>query len=101
MSKRTSLALLPLVLLLSQAASAAEGAGRSPLAFRLRPRAGATAAASNEREQDGLSGPVRRVKTETAKITVKGGQPVEGQRQVLETTSYDQKGNRVDNAYFL
>jgi protein TonB len=101
MSKRTSLALLPLVLLLSQAASAAEVAGRSPLSLRLRPRAGAVAPASNEREQDGLAGPVRRVKTETAKITVKGGQPVEGQRQVLETTSYDQKGNRVDNAYFL
>jgi protein TonB len=57
--------------------------------------------ASSEREQDGLAGPVRRVKTETAKITVKGGQPVEGPRAVLETTTYDQKGTRVDNAYFL
>jgi TonB family protein len=58
-------------------------------------------AGSTEREQDGLAGPVRRVKTETAKITVKGGQPFEGPRAVLETTTYDQKGNRVDNAYFL
>jgi protein TonB len=59
------------------------------------------AAGSTEREQDGLAGPVRRVKTETAKITAKGGKPVEGPRAVLETTTYDQKGNRVDNAYFL
>jgi TonB family protein len=58
-------------------------------------------AGSTEREQDGLAGPVRRVKTETAKIAVKGGRPVEGPRVVLETTTYDQKGNRVDNAYFL
>ena len=84
MSKRKSLR-LPLVLLsvlvLCHAALASAG--------------------STEREQDGLSGPVRRVKTETAKITVKGGKPVEGARAVLETTTYDQKGNRVDNAYFL
>jgi len=57
--------------------------------------------AVSDREQDGLSGPVRRVKTETAKITVKNGRPVEGPRAVLEATTYDQKGNRVDNAYFL
>jgi protein TonB len=101
MSKRTSLTLLPLVLLLSHAAVAAAGVGRLPRAFRLRHFSAAVAAASNEREQDGLAGPVRRVKTETAKITAKGGKPVEGARQVLETTTYDQKGNRVDNAYFL
>jgi TonB family protein len=63
--------------------------------------AAAARAGSSEREQDGLAGPVRRVKTETSKITVKGGKPVEGPRAVLETTTYDQKGNRVDNAYFL
>ena len=58
-------------------------------------------AAANDREQDGLAGPVRRVKTETAKITVKNGRPVEGPRTPLETTTYDMKGARVDNAYFL
>ncbi|HJQ30580.1 MAG TPA: TonB family protein [Pyrinomonadaceae bacterium] len=82
--KSLTLVLLPL-LLLCQTASA------RPVA-----RSG-----SNEREQDGLAGPVRRVKTETAKITVKGGKPLEGPRAVLETTTYDQKGNRVDTAYYL
>lgn len=55
----------------------------------------------NDREQDGLQGPVRRVKTETAKITVKNGKPLEGPRVLLETTTYDNKGTKVDNAYFL
>jgi protein TonB len=56
---------------------------------------------TNDRVQDGLVGPVRRVKTETAKITVKGGKPVEGQRVLLEATTYDMRGTRVDNAYYL
>jgi TonB family protein len=58
--------------------------------------------ALSDRENDGLVGPVRRVKTETAKITVnKNGQIVEGARVVIETASYDLKGNKTDNAYYL
>jgi protein TonB len=100
MSKRLNLTLLSLVLLLCHAVGSAASVhtSRSP---RLRVFSAPLPAASTEREQDGLAGPVRRVRTETAKITVKGGKPVEGARQVLETTTYDQKGNRVDNAYFL
>ncbi len=56
---------------------------------------------SNEREQDGLTGPVRRVKTETAKITTKNGRPVEGPRVILESATYDIKGGKLDHAYFL
>jgi protein TonB len=100
MSKRLSLTLLPLVLLLSHAVASA-ATPHTPTSFRLRAASAPLAAATNEREQDGLAGPVRRVRTETAKITVKNGKPVEAARQVLETTTYDQKGNRVDNAYFL
>jgi protein TonB len=66
--------------------------------FLVGPRA---VAAANDREQDGLAGPVRRVRTETAKITVKNGKPVEGPRTVLEAITYDNKGARVDSAYFL
>lgn len=101
MSKRLNLTLL-LALLTLGVVSADAGVPRDARAL---PRLGSAHAAldnaASEREQDGLAGPVRRVKTETAKITVKGGQPSEGARQVLETTTYDQKGNRVDNAYFL
>jgi protein TonB len=97
MSKRTNLTLL-FVLLLSPAVRAQAAAAPARLGFGF---ARALVAAATDREQDGLSGPVRRVKTETTKITVKNGKPVEGARAVLETTTYDQKGNRVDNAYFL
>lgn len=97
MLKRTSLALLSAVFVY---AASAEVSAAAPLPLLVARRAHASAAAS-DREQDGLAGPVRRVKTETAKIAVKNGKPVEGARAVLETTTYDQKGNRVDNAYFL
>jgi protein TonB len=91
---------LLLILLLSTAltASARVPASSSAFGFRF---AYALVLAASDREQDGLSGPVRRVKTETAKIAVKSGKPVESARVVLETTTYDQKGNRIDNAYFL
>ncbi|MBA2646273.1 MAG: TonB family protein [Pyrinomonadaceae bacterium] len=52
------------------------------------------------RERDGLTGPVRRVRTELAKIVVKSGQRVEGERILLETTAYDLKGRRVENAFY-
>jgi protein TonB len=100
MSKRLNLTLLSMVLLLSHAVASAASFS-TPKASRLRAFSAPLPAATNEREQDGLAGPVRRVRTETAKINVKGGKPVEGARQVLETTTYDQKGTRVDNAYFL
>jgi len=97
MLKRTSLALLSAVFVYA-AAGMAFGASPAPLPLLARR---ARASAASDREQDGLAGPVRRVKTETAKISVKNGKPVEAARAVLETTTYDQKGNRVDNAYFL
>ncbi len=100
MSKRLNLTLL-LALLPIGAVSADAGVPRDARHLRLVATRAALDTAATEREQDGLAGPVRRVKTETAKITVKGGQPAEGPRQVLETTTYDQKGTRVDNAYFL
>jgi TonB family protein len=97
MLKRTSLAFLSAVFVY---AASAQASAAAPVPLLVARRAHASAAAS-DREQDGLAGPVRRVKTETAKIAVKNGKPVEGARAVLETTTYDQKGNRVDNAYFL
>lgn len=92
-----------LVTLVTAAAACAHAAETHPRARLLHapPHARAVAAAANDREQDGLAGPVRRVKTETAKITAKNAKPVEGPRVVLETATYDIKGNKIDNAYFL
>jgi len=52
------------------------------------------------KEQDGLVGSVRRVKTETAKIELKDGHPVEGPPQLVEITTYGIKGNRVENTSY-
>ena len=52
------------------------------------------------KEQDGLVGSVRRVKTETARIEFKDGQPVEGSPQLVEVTTYGIKGNRIENTSY-
>jgi TonB family protein len=57
--------------------------------------------APSDREQDGLVGPVRRVRTETAKVKNVNGTIQEGPRTLLETATYDVKGNKIDNAYYL
>lgn len=53
-----------------------------------------------DRDQDGLVGPVRRVRTETVKLSNKGGKLVEGQRAVMEVVAYDIKGVKIENAYY-
>ena len=52
------------------------------------------------KEQDGLVGSVRRVKTETAKIELKDGRPIEGPAQLVEVTTYGIKGNRIENTSY-
>jgi ketosteroid isomerase-like protein len=55
----------------------------------------------SDKDQDGLSGPVNRVRTETARLSTRDGKLVEATRELLETTTYDAKGKRIDSAYFL
>lgn len=57
--------------------------------------------AGNGREQDGLSGPVNRVRTEVAKLSSKAGKLTEGPRELMESTTYDQQGNRVESDYYF
>jgi len=52
------------------------------------------------KDQDGLVGSVRRVKTETAKIETRDGRPVEGPPQLVEVTTYGIKGNRIENTSY-
>src|ERR1043166_4144567 len=63
------------------------------------PRA-AISVLDSTKEQDGLVGSVRRVKTETAKIELKEGHPVEGSPQLVEITTYGIKGNRIENTSY-
>ncbi|HEV2914604.1 MAG TPA: nuclear transport factor 2 family protein [Pyrinomonadaceae bacterium] len=59
------------------------------------------AALGSDRDQDGLSGPVNRVRTETARLSIDSGKLVEGPRELLESTTYDPKGKKIDTSYFL
>jgi TonB family protein len=51
---------------------------------------------SGSREQDGLSGPVRRVRVETAKIVTRAGKLVELPRSLIEVSTYDAMGRKAD-----
>jgi Tfp pilus assembly protein PilF len=52
------------------------------------------------KEQDGLNGSVRRVRTESAKLDLQGERLLEGPRQLLEITTYGVRGNRVENVSY-
>lgn len=55
----------------------------------------------SDRARDGLTGPVRRVRTEVAKLSNASGKGVEDpKRVVLETAEYDVKGLKTQNQYF-
>jgi len=47
-----------------------------------------------------MVGPVRRVRTEVAKLSAETGKTLEGKHVVLEVVSYDLKGSKVENQYF-
>ncbi len=54
----------------------------------------------SDRIRDGLLGPVRRVRTEVAKLLNENGKVTEAKHAVLEVISYDLSGNKVENQYF-
>ncbi|MDQ3819348.1 MAG: hypothetical protein M3362_16955, partial [Acidobacteriota bacterium] len=55
----------------------------------------------SDKDNDGLLGPVNRVMTESARLSVKSGKVVEGARELSALTTYDRQGKRVDNSYYL
>jgi len=58
------------------------------------------AAVESDRIRDGLVGPVRRVRTEVAKLSNQSGKTLEGKHTILEVVAYDIKGNKTENQYF-
>jgi hypothetical protein len=46
---------------------------------------------------DGLKGPVRRIETEIMRVQLEGGKIVEKSRALLERTTYDERGQRIEN----
>lgn len=59
-----------------------------------------TPVVESDRSRDGLIGPVRRVRTEVAKLLTADGRQQEGKHQVVEIVAYDIKGNKIENQYF-
>jgi TonB family protein len=64
------------------------------------PPAASSAEPESDRLRDGMVGPVRRVRTEVAKLSPESGKMLEGKHAVLEVVSYDLKGTKVENQYF-
>src|SRR5829696_4770608 len=54
----------------------------------------------SDRSRDGLIGPVRRVRTEIAKLLTGDGRQTEGKPVVVEIVAYDIRGNKIENQYF-
>jgi TonB family protein len=59
-----------------------------------------TPPSQSDRDQDGLQGPVRKIKTEVSKLVTNSGRPAEGPRVMLESAAYDITGKKVDTAYY-
>jgi len=67
----------------------------------LQPNAVDGPSSDSDRARDGLTGPVRRVRTEVVKLSNATGKSVEdAKRVVLETAEYDVKGVKTQNQYF-
>ena len=54
----------------------------------------------SDRSRDGLVGPVRRVRTEVAKLVMTDGRVGEAKHVLVELAAYDLKGNKIENQYF-
>lgn len=87
---------------LAIAAFGATAIGQSNLTARANAfdQPSAKAPVESDRTKDGLTGPVRRVRTEIAKLSNEGGKLQEGKHAVLEIVAYDLKGAKIENQYF-
>jgi TonB family protein len=63
-------------------------------------RASALKTERSDREQDGLTGPVRRLRVVTAKLLFKEGKAVESSPALRELTTYDPKGKKLDSVAY-
>lgn len=86
--------------LITMALSAAAQTSLTARANSLQPSVD-VANTDTDRIRDGLTGPVRRVRTEVVKVSGVSGKTVEDAKRVLlETAEYDLKGAKTQNQYF-
>ena len=88
--------LLTLSLMLLSTAAVAQ----SPMTAKAGTAPATAPLVESDRSRDGLTGPVRRVRTEVAKLLSIDGRQTEGKHQLVEMVAYDVKGNKVENQYF-
>ena len=99
MSKRTNIVGLVAFALLALSSGVSAQTNLTASAGSIQPQP-VSAVAESDRTRDGLVGPVRRVRTETAKLANDSGKLTESKRVTLETAAYDLKGNKIENQYF-
>jgi len=90
-----SLSLITLCLVIGSVAANAQ----APVA-KVGSAPAAAAVVESDRSRDGLIGPVRRVRTEIAKLTSADGRQGEDKHMLVELAAYDIKGNKIENQYF-
>src|SRR5215510_3378265 len=88
--------LVTLCLMVVSAAASAQ----NPLTAKAGNAPAVSPAVESDRSRDGLTGPVRRVRTEVAKLSTADGKQAEGKHTLVEVVAYDIKGNKIENQYF-
>jgi len=78
----------------------AAASAQSPLTAKAGNAPAVSPAVESDRSRDGLTGPVRRVRTEVAKLLTANGSQTEGKHTLVEVVAYDIKGNKIENQYF-
>ena len=98
MSIRFSFFMLCLLVLTAAASSAQTS--QTAMTAKAGSAPAANAPVESDRSRDGLVGPVRRVRTEVAKLLTTDGKLGEGKHTLVEIVAYDIKGNKIENQYF-
>jgi protein TonB len=79
---------------------AAAASAQSNLTAKAGSAPAVNAPVETDRSRDGLVGPVRRVRTEVAKLVMTDGKVGEAKHVMVELVAYDIKGNKIENQYF-
>jgi len=78
----------------------AVASAQNPLTAKAGSAPAVSPAVESDRSRDGLTGPVRRVRTEVAKLLTANGSQTEAKHTLVEVVAYDIKGNKIENQYF-
>jgi TonB family protein len=89
-----------LSLLVAASAASAQTSSQTGVTAKAGNAPAVAAPVETDRSRDGLTGPVRRVRTEIAKLSTADGKLAESKHVLVEIVAYDIKGNKIENQYF-